>query len=195
MKLHRWMQKWRYGAVLKKVQAGVAVMDVGCGKQHRFLDLIQDKVHKGYGIDKKIISDEESTIEFIGFDFDNSEKVVFPLPEGTVLDQVFMLAVIEHVYHAENILRGIIDLLSDQGELLITTPTTFSKPVLEFFSYRLHLIDEGEIRDHKHYFSKGEIMEMLERTGFVAIKHKYFQFWMNQLIIARKPSKVRLDNA
>ena len=43
----------------------------------------------------------------------------------------------------------------------MTTPTRIAKPVLEFLSYRLHLINEDEIREHKHYFNKADIQEII----------------------------------
>lgn len=181
------MQKWRYGVILKKVKARAVVMDIGCGNPHRFLDLIQGEVREAYGFDKRVEPDKKSKIETIKYNFDNREKVTFPLPEGTRVDQAFMLAVIEHVNQAETILDGIHEALSDGGELFITTPSRLSKPVLEFLSYKLKIIDEKQIRDHKHYYSRDEIIELLDKSGFTAIKHKYFQFWMNQMVTAVKP--------
>ncbi|HDY69914.1 MAG TPA: methyltransferase domain-containing protein [Actinobacteria bacterium] len=187
MKIHWWMRKWRYGKALKRVKEGAVVMDVGCGNEHLFLDMIQDRVRKGYGIDKKVEPYVEQKIEMMNFDFDNKSVVRFPLPEGSGVNQVFMLAVIEHVYHARAILEGIYNALEEGGEFFLTTPTLFSKPVLEFLSYRLKLVCEDQIRDHKHYFAKDEMEGLLGEIGFRDIRHKYFQCGMNQMIEARKP--------
>ena len=74
------------------------------------------------------------------------------------------------------------------GTLLLTTPAPASKPVLEFLAYRLHFIDEGEIRDHKHYFNEDELRALLAKAGFAPgqIRYKPFLFGLNQLVIATK---------
>ncbi len=193
MNIHWWMRKWRYGKVLKNVRKGAVVMDVGCGEEPLFLGLIEDEMEKGYGIDKRVDPGNGSRVytrpkvELVNFDFDSESAVSFPLPNGRKMDQVFMLAVIEHVYHARPILSGIYDALIEGGDLILTTPTRVSRPVLEFLSYRLKLVSEEQIRDHKHYFSKDELIGILEETGFDDIRHSYFQCGMNQIVEARKP--------
>lgn len=65
-----------------------------------------------------------------------------------------MLAVIEHLSYPIEMLKEIERVLKPSGILLLTAPSHLAKPVLEFLSYRLHIIDEREIRDHKRYYNK-----------------------------------------
>ncbi|MBP6256774.1 hypothetical protein KA405_03490 [Patescibacteria group bacterium] len=41
----------------------------------------------------------------------------------------------------------------------MTTPSVWSQPVLELLAYRLHVISEEEIRDHKEYFDKQKLIK------------------------------------
>lgn len=173
----------RYRQLSRLVNHGAVLLDVGCGREWFLLHRMKQVIKHGYGIDKKIKDWEEGNITIKGFDFDG--KVHLPLPEAFV-DQAVMLAVLEHVMYPEFTLQNIYRVLKDGGEFILTTPTPFSRPILEFLAYRLRLIDEEEIRDHKHYFSKKELVALLQNIGFKNITHKYFELGVNQIVIARK---------
>jgi hypothetical protein len=53
-------------------------------------------------------------------------------------------------------------------------------------AYRLRIINEAAIRDHKHYFSKKELVELLQKVGFKKISHSYFELGFNQKVTAHK---------
>lgn len=186
MKLHPLMRRSRYGTVLKFVREGGRVLDVGCGKEFNYLNMIKDKVAFGYGLDKAIDNYRNDNIELIQFDFDRDEAFRFPIPNNSAIDQVFILAVIEHVNYPKEVIRSVYDCLCEGGEMVLTTPTPLSKPILEFLSYRLKLIDDVQIRDHKNYFSKYELMEMVGEAGFKNMKHAYFGMHFNQLLVGTK---------
>lgn len=173
----------RYRQMARLIHQGVVLVDVGCGREGFLLHRMKHTIKHGYGIDKKIKDWEKDNITIKGFDFDG--KIPPPLPAACA-DQATMLAVLEHVLHPEFTLQSIYRLLKDGGELILTTPTPLSKPILEFLAYRLRLIDEGEIRDHKHYFSKQELIALLQKIGFKDIRHRYFECGVNQIAIARK---------
>jgi hypothetical protein len=67
-------------------------------------------------------------------------------------------------------------------------PSVWSKPLLEFFAYKLHIIDKVEIEDHKKYYKKDSLIESLELAGFSKknIKHQYFELYMNNFVLAQK---------
>lgn len=54
-----------------------------------------------------------------------------------------MLAVIEYLrpFELRNLLDRFLDIADDQSVIVATTPTAMSRPVLEFLSYKLGLID------------------------------------------------------
>jgi ubiquinone/menaquinone biosynthesis C-methylase UbiE len=110
-----------------------------------------------------------------------------PLPDQSI-DTATSLAVLEHLEQPEVQVRELYRVLKSGGSLLLTTPTPAAKPVLELISYRLHLIDAAEIRDHKHYFNEVELRALFEKVGFQPeqIRYKPFLVGLNQLIIATK---------
>ena len=89
---------------------------------------------------------------------ENSEFLI----DSSTIDQAFMFAVLEHLSFPKETLLEINRVLKNGGSLYLTTPTPSSKPILEFLAYKLRLIDEAEIRDHKHYFSKKELIEFCQ---------------------------------
>lgn len=98
-----------------------------------------------------------------------------------------MLAVIEHLSNPIAMLREIERLLVPNGILLLTAPSHAAKPVLEFLSYKLHIIDEREIRDHKRYYNKRDFIESLAQVPKLKlIQHNYFQCGMNNFLKAQK---------
>lgn len=78
-----------------------------------------------------------------------------------------MLAVLEHIEYEESILQEIYRILKPSGKLVLTVPSIWAKPVLEFLAYRLKIVDEHEIRDHKRYYSRKSLRSILvEKSGF-----------------------------
>ena len=100
------------------------------------------------------------------------------------------LAVIEHlpVDAVAAHLEAIAATLRPGGRLLLTTPTPRSKPLLEFLAFRLRLISAHEIRDHRHYWSRSELVELLDRLGWADVEHRSFQIGCNQRVLARRTS-------
>ena len=97
------------------------------------------------------------------------------------------LAVIEHLPVDEVLshLRDIGACLRPGGTLLLTTPTPAAKPVLEFLAFRLRVISQQEIADHRHYWSSHELMSALHEAGYSDIRMKYFQLRLNRQVIAK----------
>jgi len=99
-----------------------------------------------------------------------------------------MVAFLEHLDKPQLILGESFRILKKGGKLILTTPTPLAKSILEFLSFKLRLIDENEIRDHKNYFWPKDIQKMLEENGFEGknIKSNYFEFFLNGLVVAKK---------
>ncbi|MCX5840515.1 MAG: hypothetical protein NTY16_03460 [Deltaproteobacteria bacterium] len=60
------------------------------------------------------------------------------------------------------------------------------QPVLEFLAYRLHIISEVEVKDHKQYFNHNDLRELLCQSGMTIEQHRYFQMGMNNYCVAMK---------
>jgi dolichol-phosphate mannosyltransferase len=181
--LDQFIRNLRAKEAIHEIKKDAIVLDVGCGKDCFLLRQVKDTIKFGYGIDKKIKSWKNNHLNITEFDFDNF--VPFPFKDH-FFDQVTSLAVLEHVYHPEFMVEQIYRCLKKDGQIILTTPSKAAKPVLEFLAFKLRLIDEEEIRDHKHYFSKQELLDLFKKIGFKDIKHQYFELGFNHLIIARK---------
>lgn len=98
-----------------------------------------------------------------------------------------MLAVIEHLSYPDSMLEEIERVLVPNGILLMTAPSHLAKPVLEFLAYKLKIIDELEIRDHKRYYNKRDFIDSISKiSSFKLLEHKYFQCGMNNFCKVKK---------
>ena len=160
--------------------------DIGCGFNGRFLFSIATKIKQGYGIDIRANEITKGNITLI-----NNSHVGGGIPlESNSIDRVFSLAVLEHLDEKDLalLISESVRILRPAGKLILTTPTPMAKPVLEFLSFKLGLISPESILEHKHYWNKPELFELMERYGCEVVKYKKFQFGMNQLLVAKKIS-------
>ena len=109
--------------------------------------------------------------------------------EESSFDTVTMLAVLEHIENEKAILSEIHRVLVPNGKLVITVPSIWSQAFLEFLAYKLKIVSEAEIRDHKRYYNK-KLLEsvLIDGIGFQRFNHQYFQLWMNNFCTVVKRS-------
>lgn len=179
------IRKLRHRKVFRRVKEGGTILDVGCGPDYLFLESVQHKIRFGYGVDKKTNNFQSGKLQISQNFFDTPERVPFS-EEIKNIDQVFILAVLEHLHFPKSTLGKAYDSMKSGGEIFITTPSTVSRPILEFLAFRMRIIDEEEIRDHKKYFTKNELLQLFQDVGFCDVRHQYFQFGLNHVVVARK---------
>jgi 2-polyprenyl-3-methyl-5-hydroxy-6-metoxy-1,4-benzoquinol methylase len=163
------------------------VLDFGCGQENWFLRSSSASIAGGIGIDPNLnpnldqvfppngaVQAKKCTIE----EFSTSTLTKF--------DVITWIAVIEHFHRndAEAFLLKCVSLLKPGGKILLTTPTPRSKPILEFLAYKLRLISEDEIRDHKIYYDRPMMESILKRSEMTMETYKTFQFSLNSLVVA-----------
>jgi ubiquinone/menaquinone biosynthesis C-methylase UbiE len=178
----RWMRLRR---VIQQIPPNSTVLDVGCGHRMAFLKAISSRIRQGYGVDFKVPSQQFDNIEIRQMTFQDSDRLPF---EDASIDVVTMLAVLEHIEAEADILQEIYRVLKPGGQLLLTVPSVWAQPVLEFLSYKLKIVDESEIRDHKRYYDRRKLhRSLVAGAGFGAFQHNYFQCFMNNFCTVRKP--------
>jgi SAM-dependent methyltransferase len=106
--------------------------------------------------------------------------------EGS-FDVVTALACFEHIDQAQLplILQKLRIVLSEQGLIVGTVPRPPSRPVLEFLSYKLGLIDPTQIADHKVYYDQRLLQETAAQGGFSLHSYQIFQLGFNSLFVLR----------
>lgn len=99
-------------------------------------------------------------------------------------DTIVCLAVMEHMASAEvyAVFKKFKMILNPGGRIFLTTPTRAAHPVLMLMAYA-GLLDEHNIAEHQHYWSKKEIYDLAKETGFQVKKYKKFQLGFNQLAV------------
>lgn len=105
---------------------------------------------------------------------------------------IVALAVMEHIEidGVYGIFMKFKKVLKKDGIIFLTTPTKMAKPVLEIWAF-LGIVDRKNIEEHKHYWTKEEILDLAEKTGFVVEKYRKFQFGFNQMAVLRHNSTVQ----
>lgn len=175
--LDKFLSYCRYRRVfqtLKKTSQVNIIYDLGCGSGN-FVKLLRCKGYEAYGIDVKAAE------HIIAADLNQS----LPLSSESV-DFVTSLANLEHLNEPHLNLKEIYRILRKDGTLVLTTPSTAAKPVLECLAFKLKLINPAEILDHKRYFTKAMLYEYIIQAGFNHVKVKRFQGGMNLHAVAIK---------
>jgi len=171
---------------LKKVSSHIPkmsiVLDIGCGRSAAFLKSISRHINQGFGVDFKVEDAAFGNIQTKQLKFEGN----LPFDDNS-FDVVTMLAVLEHIDDDEKILKEVYRVLVPGGKLIITVPSVWSQPILEFMAYKLNIVSKAEIEDHKRYYNRKKLKRVLvEITGFKQFNHRYFQMWMNNFCTVLK---------
>jgi 2-polyprenyl-3-methyl-5-hydroxy-6-metoxy-1,4-benzoquinol methylase len=157
------------------------LLDIGCGWEARFLRAVEPYVASGVGIDFK--APPLATAKLTTITATLSDRLPFA---DASFDVVTLLAVLEHLAEPRRMVEEIARVLRPGGQVVLTVPSHAAKPVLEFLAYRVHVVSEAEIRDHKRYYAAADLRTLLEGTGLAIERHRYFQLGMNNFLIATR---------
>lgn len=181
--LEPWLRALRLRRVRRFVlgRRNLDLLDVGCGWEAKLLREFSPHLRQGVGIDFKAPVLSQSNLRTFPQVLDRA----LPFADGS-FDVVTMLAVLEHLSHPLEILRETHRVLRPGGSLLLTTPTVWSQPVLEFLAFGLHIVSPEEIADHKNYFDRAGLRRLADLAGLKVREHRYFELWMNNWLHAEK---------
>lgn len=179
------LRRLRIGRILPIVKQypECRLLDIGCGWEAKLLHAVEPYIGRGVGIDFKAPDVHTEKIE--------TQRVVLTdaLPfSDSSFDVVTMLAVLEHLDNADRVAKEVYRVLAPGGIFVGTVPSKASKPVLEFLSFQLGLVNPDEIRDHKCYYDRASLSVLFGNAGFSNIRHQYFQLGMNNFFAALKTS-------
>ena len=160
------------------------LLDVGCGWEAKLLKAVEPHVAQGVGIDFKAPRIDTPRIKTLTATL--TDRLPFP---DRSFDVVTLLAVLEHLSSPRAMVEEIARVLKPGGQVVLTVPSKAAKPVLEFLAYKLHIVSEAEIRDHKRYYTRASLAELFARSGLRIDRHRYFQLGMNNFLVATKAAQ------
>ena len=165
-----------------KLYPNCTLLDIGCGFEARLLLAAEPYIGQGFGIDRRAPKLCNSKIKTIKSDF--GQKLPF---DDQTIDFITLLAVLEHIDDDLNMLKECSRILRPGGGMLLTVPSWRAKPILEFLSLRLNLVNKEEILDHKRYYSKEDLLILCSKVPNLEITfHQYFQFKCNNQLFIKK---------
>ena len=182
-RLDRALAALRRRQVEAHVPANGVVVDLGCGFNGDLLVRLAPRIRTGIGFDLSVASSVAPANVTL-----HQGAADDPLPlDNSSVDLVTCLAVIEHVHRPATLFAEARRVLRPGGVLVVTTPATTAKPLLELISRRLRLIDPTEIDDHERYYSPDLLRQELERAGFErnGIRVSRFELGLNLVASAR----------
>jgi 2-polyprenyl-3-methyl-5-hydroxy-6-metoxy-1,4-benzoquinol methylase len=177
-------QNLRFKQIEPFINRGSKVLDLGCGFKGAFLKKEQFKISEGVGYDISVTKDKiHGNVRLFSKKLDGDLK----LPPN-YFDLVTSLAVIEHLKNPQLMINQVYKTLKKDGVFVLTTPSPKAKPILEFLAFKMHIVSEQEIKDHKEYYSQDDLLRMLVKSGFQKknVKTKSFSLGYNTLAISKK---------
>lgn len=165
------------------------LIDIGCGAWPLFLCSV--KFHKRIGIDKTIDKHTRSQLQgmdltVIPYDAERYPSLPFA---SDVASAITLLAVMEHMEKSTigALFLEIKRVLKKGGLFIVTTPAAWTRPILTTLS-KMRLVSPAEIAEHKHYYTRKELHEVLLNTGFEKgnIQSGVFELGCNLWATARK---------
>jgi len=157
------------------------LLDVGCGWEARLLRAVEPHVARAVGVDFKAPRLRTAKLETVAMTLADT----LPFPDAS-FDVVTMLAVLEHLAQPRAMVEEIARVLKPGGAVVLTVPSKAARPVLEFLAYRLGVVSESEIRDHKQYYDRRSLFALLHDSGLAIERHRYFQLGMNNFLVATR---------
>jgi len=172
-----------YELLKNKRLNGKSIIDFGCGSDFQAISKRYSKVSKAVLIDLYGVDFTKNKIKFINYN-NNLNKIDIEL-KNEKFDIIILAAVIEHLENPEAIIKYLKKFLNENGYFLLTAPSTYSKPILEFMAFKLNIINADLVKEHKRYYNKDEYIDLAKKTESNLINFKYFLLGMNTLAILK----------
>jgi ubiquinone/menaquinone biosynthesis C-methylase UbiE len=153
----------------EKSENSLRILDVGCG-DGTYSKMILDMGNDVYGIDIRADRIKSAKQKGIKAKVANLTKGLFF--EDSFFDLVYAAEVLEHIYDTEFFLQEAKRILKKKGTLIVTVPNIVCLPNrirAVFGLYPRHVAPARKhwgVGEHIRAFTKGMLIELLERNGF-----------------------------
>jgi 2-polyprenyl-3-methyl-5-hydroxy-6-metoxy-1,4-benzoquinol methylase len=162
---------------------GKSIIDFGCGSDFQAISKRYTETSKAVLIDLYGDDFTKNKIKFINYN-NNLNKIDIEL-KNEKFDIIILAAVIEHLDNPEVIIKYLKKFLNKNGYFLLTAPSIYSKPILEFMAFKLNIINADLVKEHKRYYNKHEYIDLAKKTESNLINFKYFLLGMNTIAILK----------
>jgi len=171
----------RYRQVDPFVTRCDTMADLGCGQHYRFLKSHNDKAEQCWGLDITVADGEDGNITLKKWDI--TGRLPF---EPEAIDQITILAVLEHIANPQDVLSECHRVLTSGGRIIITTPSKLGIKVHDIMR-GLRLVQDVEEGEHVDFsMSKRALASWAEAAGFRVEVSRQFEMGLNLLLVGRK---------
>jgi 2-polyprenyl-3-methyl-5-hydroxy-6-metoxy-1,4-benzoquinol methylase len=177
-----YLQRVRIRKAAPFICEGDRILDIGSGEGPLFKYLKKKRMRfSGTGLDPEI-TDEIRTPDF--------EVLKHRFPHDSILGRRFnvitALAVLEHIPQEQLIqfANDCSQFLENEGLMVITVPSPLVDHILKVL-IKLRILDGMEVDQH-HGYDTGQTIPLFQSNGFVLLRHRKFQFGLNNLFVFQK---------
>lgn len=185
MSLHNLVEhvihRLRYRQVDPFVRVCDRMADLGCGQHYRFLKTYHGRADRCWGLDITVPDGEDGNITLKKWDI--TGRLPF---EPEAIDQITILAVLEHIANPQEVLRECHRVLASGGRIIMTTPSKLGIKVHDILRV-LRLVQDVEPGEHVDFsMSKAALISWAEAAGFRVEVARQFEMGLNLLLVGRK---------
>lgn len=185
--INGWLSPWLQSLRFRKARPwikGPRVLDLGCS-QGELLDWVSG-ITDYVGVEGRpdafsVVQKKYPNHHFINTYVDKDNVSSLDIDER---DTVVMLAVLEHLEHPSEVLKGLGKYLVSGGRVVLTTPSPLGKPILEVGSWLGFFMKEMD--EHHEYFSRKDLRELCRQSGYRLVHLQSFEGGLNHLAVMEK---------
>lgn len=158
------LRKIRINKIKRYIPKKCVMCDLGCGIAAKYPEEMGNYPPYGYGFDAGIRSETFGNYTIKTTDISKSISL-----DDKPVDRATLLPVLEHPAEPIGALSECYRVLKSEGKNLLTASALISRPILEFSSYKLDIVNPRQITDHKHYYSCNELGNLPTDAGFKGV--------------------------
>lgn len=183
------LERQRIQKVSKFIKTDSTILDIGCGRAKLLTDLLaQGKTVSYTGIDilNSILEANRSSFPNHSFYNSNVNSEQLPLELKDKYDYITLIALIEHIENAEQLLKHLSEKLNNNGAIIITTPRRGFEWVHNLGA-KIGLFNQDAAEEHNEVFpNKKSIAQLASRSGLKLVTFSYFLGGANQFAVLKK---------
>lgn len=185
------LTKLKFNKLLSKSFSPNTVLDLGCGYNFLLLKKHIDKFEKVYLADVSINKEEAKRNNNIELLIGDIHETINSLSDSSI-GLVYANNIIEHLSEPQIVLESLKRITTENSVIYVSVPSWLGKSVLEFFAFVLKIAPIEEMQDHKFYFNKKQLWQLLVDSGFkpASIKIKYNKFGMTTGATIKKNQRI-----